>query len=391
VGQTADRCPFCSALNALDAASCAECGHAMKPAGRAPFGVVQLVIGVAIGCAAAAALAPAPPRAPATIEPAVRAPVKPAGGLELPADALEPGGAQDAVLAEAVEKARKLLVELRHPELDEMFRELRDSRRRLNDGVSMLAEVHRGLAEPVDEKSETQWKMLVDQLRGWTKVLPKSAAAHSSLAYALTAWGWHARGSGFADTVTDEGQTLFRSRLEQAAEACTTAAAVDPKAVDPYFVWLRLGTGLGYERTRMEGLAASGLALDPDAFALHRQMVVYLLPRWFGEPGDWQEYAARAGKPDEALYARIVTAAAIYEKAETLRTVSWARVVKGMRKLVQRHPTSSTMTSRLAWWAWLAEDRMVAKAAFTRLGDRYENGIWRTRKQFEQVRRWAMQ
>lgn len=386
MGQGSARCPFCSAVNAPDDPSCAECGHALRPVGRSLTGLFPLIAGVAIGMAVAA-WHPSEPLAPA----ARQRPPRLAGGLKLPTESLMDAGTEAAQGQELVERARTLLASRKFAQLDELFADVRRNKTRFAAGGYILPELYGGLGDLPAPKSAEGWVALIDSLRAWAKAQPASVSAHTALAHGMLGWGWHARGSGYANTVSKDGWRLLRERLNEGEAACRAAVAADPAAYDPYSIWIRLGMGLGYDTDRVMQLAKDGIAKDRDAFSIHRAVVVFLLPRWHGKKGEWETYAEKTAGTDDMLYARIVTAAANYDKRKffTEARVSWARVARGMQKLAQQHPTSSVLFSRFAWWAWLAGDRPVAAAVFGRLGDRYEDSIWENRKTYDKVRAWA--
>src|SRR5256885_14723409 len=58
---------------------------------------------------------------------------------------------------------------------------------------------------------------------------PRSITAHVAHADFLTDYAWHARGSGFANTVTKEGWRLFSERLAKAQQLLDESVDFEPK------------------------------------------------------------------------------------------------------------------------------------------------------------------
>ena len=67
-----------------------------------------------------------------------------------------------------------------------------------------------------------------DHLDAWCAAAPESAYAHLVRGEHLIGFAWEARGSGWANTVSDEGWRLFAERLSLARAALERAAELDP-------------------------------------------------------------------------------------------------------------------------------------------------------------------
>ena len=77
----------------------------------------------------------------------------------------------------------------------------------------LLREAEIGLQEPASE-SESAYQALEKKLRAWQQARPNSLAASANLGGFYIGYGWLARGSGTADTVSSEGWTKFKARLK---------------------------------------------------------------------------------------------------------------------------------------------------------------------------------
>ena len=137
-------------------------------------------------------------------------------------------------------------------------------------------------------------------------------AMHPDLAWgsALTNYAWQARGSGYGDTVSDEGARKFRERL-QAAAACLARVQQSERgnpALGEALLTVDRGLGSGLSTQREHARAAR--QADPESLSAACNLGGNLLPRWYGQPGDVERYvnevAAQPGPLDgDEVYCRV--------------------------------------------------------------------------------------
>jgi hypothetical protein len=101
-----------------------------------------------------------------------------------------------------------------------------------------------------------------------------------------THWAWDARGSDFANKVTDEGWKLMASRLQTAQMALEEAWKLDPTCIDIPIRMITLELGQGQGRDRMELWFKRAMAIDPDSENACEAKLYYLEPKWYGTPRD---------------------------------------------------------------------------------------------------------
>lgn len=104
--------------------------------------------------------------------------------------------------------------------------------------------------------------------------------------YFYVKYAWDARGYGFANTVTDEANKLFQSRLHKAEAALKRAWRLDP--ADPQIcvqmLWVAVGRAL--PRETMELWFRRAMAIDGDCLAACAAKLDYLMPKWHGTEED---------------------------------------------------------------------------------------------------------
>jgi len=96
---------------------------------------------------------------------------------------------------------------------------LTQNKERFPGGDWKLYRFYQGLAKPEggNDDSDATWQHHVKALANWLKASPHSTAAHIALAEGYSDYAWNARGTGYADTVTDRGWKEFYERLARAA------------------------------------------------------------------------------------------------------------------------------------------------------------------------------
>jgi hypothetical protein len=97
-----------------------------------------------------------------------------------------------------------------------------------------------------------------------------------------TAYAWDARGSGFADTVSEQGWRLFGERLREAEAALKRSWELDHTDALAATRMLTVARGLGHPRPDMEVWFRRALSVDPDCVEACTAKLTYLEPKWGG-------------------------------------------------------------------------------------------------------------
>ena len=101
---------------------------------------------------------------------------------------------------------------------------------------------------------------------------------------------WAKRGSGYANTVTDEGWKLFANSLDE-ADICLNHAW-ELNQSDPRIPLKMITVVLGKQRSRdkMEIWFNRAMALDPNYYDACSAKLYYLEPKWYGSKEDMLEF-----------------------------------------------------------------------------------------------------
>jgi hypothetical protein len=295
----------------------------------------------------------------------------------------------------ALESKAQLLLKAKDYEgLDAVLAELRASKAADLGGNWNLAYFYSGLCDLKSEAPEAEWKSRLQEIRLWVEKKPDSIGARIALAQTLTGYAWKARGGGWANTVTDGGWKLFGERLAEARQVLFNARKLATPCPHWWAAALKVALGEGWENGVYEKLFREAIAFEPTYISYYHRKAYRLLPRWHGEPGDWENFAmtsadALGGEDGDILYARIVWAmlnCGFYEHIFKDCQLSRARVERGYAALLKRHPDSYTLLTQCCRVAGAAGDFDLQRAMFEKLAGRVDLTVWDSTKHFEAAR-----
>ncbi|MEY2563353.1 MAG: hypothetical protein QOH88_1546 [Verrucomicrobiota bacterium] len=278
-------------------------------------------------------------------------------------------------------------------QLEKRAADLRREKAKFRNGAWKLVQFYESFTCR-DDEAERRWVQHDEIHQKWIATFPQSITARIAYADFLMSYAWHARGSGFAQEVTAEGGRLFSERAALAQSTLEAARQLPEK--DPFWwtVTLRVARALGWSKQEFDRAVEEAKAQEPQFWSYDVSRAESLLPRWYGRPGDWEEYAEQAAARRDGLgaevYARIVASLrGYYDNIFHETKASWPTTRDGLAQIRKRCPESLDTISETALLAVLAEDRAVAKSMFDQLGDKYLENVWRTPEYFLRCRQWA--
>lgn len=286
-------------------------------------------------------------------------------------------------------------------ELEQIAADLRTSKARFPGGAWKLERFYEGASYPSGDmktESELNWGTQLDQLHRWVAAKPNSLAAHLALGKALLGYGWHARGEGYANTITEEGGRLFGERVDQAEKALADVSEM--RASDPawYSAMLEIGVSQGWRQQDFDRVFEEGVAVEPLYYYLYFEKARYLMPRWYGQAGDDERFMDESfrrlgGKEGSAMYYLIGECLFPYYPYRTIVTdskICWETMKEGYFSLESLYGISVTRMNWMAKISGVAGEKPMCKWLFARLGDRWDPNVWRQGKtDFDSYRSWA--
>lgn len=248
------------------------------------------------------------------------------------------------------------------------------------------------VSEPTTDTPDG-WQKHEALLDQWIQESPKSITALITKAKFLTRYAWKARGNGLANTVTPEGWKLFGERLAKATELLGDARKMQEK--DPYLWNVAQSTalGLGTERESYEKLFNEATAFEPTFFSYYQSKAYHLLPRWHGQPGEWEQFAEDSIKTCPLgleIYARIVFSMSTHHTNVFAESkASWEKAKSGFDLIRKRYPDSTLVIRDYLKLCKQANDREQAKILLKALDLRLDSKVWRRIKIVTDIYKWA--
>ncbi len=267
---------------------------------------------------------------------------------------------------------------------------LRRTQEKFGEGSFKLEHFYEALTEVID-RTESRYQVDFARCQKWVTEYPDSLTPKLVLTDFYTDYAWDARGSGWSNTVTEEGWRLMKERLVKASQALASVTEVRKNDPQWFVLALRIGLGLNFDAAMMDKIVDAAIAAYPGYWPIDSARAHSLMPRWFGEDGDWERYAESvmdrpSGVGDEA-YARIVMRLAGFHFDVFRETkASWPNTRKGLELMMERYPDSLEIQSFAAKLAALGCDFEFAKERFEDIGKHYHNSVWTDVDQFVMFR-----
>jgi len=281
-------------------------------------------------------------------------------------------------------------------ELEKIEQRNRIEKGRVAGGIWKSSSFFTAIALPRGEEiKDSDYDFRLSIAKKWVAAYPGSATARVALADIYTAYADSARGTGHADSVSDANWKLFYSRVAQAKQVLLEAAAMKDKDAHWFDVMMQVSHSEGWDPTQERELFDQAIAFEPSYYHFYRRYANYLLPQWYGQPGDVQafgeEIAAHREEPESSIfYFEIVGTLTCYCKTglEALSKTSWPRTKRGYANMQRLYATSNLKANRFAFLAFVAHDKSAAREAFTSI-TAPELDIWNSDEVFDMVHTWA--
>jgi hypothetical protein len=277
--------------------------------------------------------------------------------------------------------------------LEKNIRQYRKSKERVAGGVWLLRAAYIGLENPDfngGKVTDDDWRAHFEIFERWKDAYPDSISARIAAANAWTTYAWEVRGTGYANTVSDENLRLFEQRISEAKKELTEARRSDERCPEWYSQMLTVAQAESADWDEYNEIYDEGVALEPTYYYLYRAKSYYLLPQWHGNEGDWPRFAEETsdrigGDEGKMLYFILVADMyGVYRRKIFLENkLSWERVKDGFDAMQRKYKASNTRLNEFAALAGYAADHVAAKAAFDEIGEKWDPGVWRKKDRFD--------
>jgi len=115
---------------------------------------------------------------------------------------------------------------------------------------------------------------------------PQEARGMTLCGWAAVQLAWNRRGSGYADSVTDQGWKDFARYLDEAERCLKRSWAMDSTNSGTAVAMMQVELGQGRGRDRMELWSRRAMTIDPTCYDAAYAKAWYLQPKWHGSEED---------------------------------------------------------------------------------------------------------
>jgi hypothetical protein len=295
--------------------------------------------------------------------------------------------------------AAGILKEEKFAELDCLADHARSGRERLPGGLWKIQVLYQGLREPVSypmHATQEDWATHLQRLQKWLKARPESITAPVALALAYLDYAGDARGTGYANTVSESGWKLFGERTAEAKRILEEAWKLPTKCPEWYVAMQAVSINEGWSVAEARALFEEASKFEPEYYIYARDLAMYLLPKWSGEPGDTekfvQEVADRVGgDKGDILYFQVATANYVICGCENNPDLSWDRIKRGFEASEKHFGVSMLNLNRIAYLAsyYGERDPVYADKIFPRIGEQWDQETWGKKETFDNMKQWV--
>ncbi len=245
-------------------------------------------------------------------------------------------------------------------------------------------------------RADDEWKAHLARIEKWRTQSPDSKVAHTALAASYAAWGWAARGGGFAHTISEKNWELFKTRAGKGLEILEQSPIPARNCPMWFYARLNLAHDLATPRTEFTVLFQKAIDHEPEFQAHYSAMARYLEPKWFGEAGDTERWALNisrsiGGEQGDIVYFWIIIHQLNSNGYKFMHegTFDWPRAVRGFRALEARHGMDRHTLNVFCRLQENICDGPLALELLDRIGDNPDLGVWRTEKYYREFSAWV--
>jgi hypothetical protein len=279
----------------------------------------------------------------------------------------------------------------RYADLNALAQQLQQQRSRFRGGAWRLHVFFGTLSSPgAETATDADWKAQITRLEKWTQISPASATPRIALAQTYLRFAWKARGHGFANTVTPEAWALFKDRVQLARTTLEQSAALAESSPHWYLQMQNVALDQQWDRAAFDALAERALAHEPGYYYFATSESNYLLPKWYGKPGDTERYAAEVadrlgGDEGDALYFQIAATINCCNRTQA-PVLSWPRVQRGFAAIESLYKSTNRERNVMAYLAVHGGDTATAQQLFARIGNDWSEPVWKSKAAFDAAR-----
>jgi Domain of unknown function (DUF4034) len=312
---------------------------------------------------------------------------------------LSPGSSTKPNEAEDVYGARigKLMAQEDFAQLEKLAQQDRTEKGRLLGAVWKILAFYDGASTPLSGKQlkDADYGLQITRIKKWIAGYPASTTAHLTLAFLYLHFANLARGTDYGDSVSDSQWGDYNSRTAQAKAILLEASSLEEKDPSWFYALLLVAHNEGWDKAHFRELFDQAVAFEPNYYHYYRAYANYILPQWYGGPGELQDFAdevsSRVHEPNASmLYFQIMSSIACYceEAMKDLPKIEYPKFKQGYANVTRLFGASNLNANRLAFVAAMFKDQEGAQEAFADIR-KMDSEIWYTQQIFDAASAWA--
>jgi hypothetical protein len=279
--------------------------------------------------------------------------------------------------------------------LETSAEEFRTQKSRFESGFWKLRCFYLAFCNPPEN---TGWPEWLGKLQQWKTQHPDSITPRLALASAYCGYALTARGADWGYKVSDEAGRQMGERLKASFDCLQEAKNLLNQQNDCgfYALILRDCMWAGVDRTSYEKMFDAAVRNAPDYNVIYEYKAYYLLPRWFGQRGEWESFAkTMAERKDFPESDELFARCAIYLQNLGLfydefayDNESWEALKSSFHAIEKRYPDSLEIKSLDCLLSAEMRDYNEARDQMKLLHGKIDLGVWDSKEHFIRIARW---
>ena len=237
--------------------------------------------------------------------------------------------------------------------------------------------------------TDAVWNAHLERLNRWMAMDPDSSTPRVALALGYVRFGVKARGPAMGGG-NAEGQQLFAERVKTAQDILAQARALSTKDAEWYWAMQVVSLSQNWTRQQAEQLLAEASAFEPGYYYFYNRYAAYLF--FNGKRGEPEEFAQtiadRVGGPEgDSIYFQLsMSMNCCGVRGPHAPRLAWDRVKQGFTAVEQLFGSTNLQRNAMAFMAARLGDKDFAQQLFARIGDDWDQYVWRNKAAFDQCK-----
>jgi hypothetical protein len=273
--------------------------------------------------------------------------------------------------------------------LEEQTKKARVNKELLPGGYWKLRNIYLGIDRPrlnTDEEYQNHFA----KLNRWKAQFPDSITPRVAIAETWINYATEARGVGYANTVSRENQKLFSERVAKAEKELFEAKDLAEKCPSWYLAVLAVANLQSWSLSEFDAIYQEAISFEPNYYYFYRIKAMYLLPRWHGQDGDFENYLEQTsnkigGEQGDIIYFLVYSKLEEYPDLP-LNRLSWERAKRGYYALKEKYGVEKQRLNEFAKNSYRLGDYAEANKAFDEIGNDWLIESWGTEQFYKNAK-----